>query len=602
MTVVMTITTKPRFDAFRGSAAEAVTAANDPMTGLPTQAHLDAHFASCQLGDAPRHGAAGVFYADVDRLRVVNDGFGHRTGDDVVRCVATRLRSLLGPRDFLARVGGDSFVMVCHGLDGEREAILIAERILACVAEPVDTSRGSFNVAVSVGVTLGRDLATASDLLRDSMTAMHEVKERGGRAYAIFDPAVRDRLIREVELQRELRIGISQGELRLYYQPVVSLASGAVVSLEALVRWDHPRRGLLSPAEFVPAAETNGLIVALGEAVLRGACRQIAAWTAHGPAPDWARVAINVSAVQIGDPHFIVLVGEVLRESGIEPRRLAIELTETALMDSLDRADEVIVQLRQMGLRVVLDDFGTGYSSLGYLARFPVDAIKLDRSFISGAAAERSAPIVEAVAGMARALRLELVGEGVETIAQVSRLRAIGCDFAQGFHFARPMPGPDVPAWTESVREQAKGEPPAPAVAGVGRVRVGPSVIGALPALEAVLLAESPALIQTAGKGLYERDLPGWFAAEHSWEPLRAWVAAVASAARTGDLEAALLATRALVAHAEAGGASPLEVTLFLERFGALAATRVRRRQGVRERAQTAGLFDHVRLQPLRAR
>jgi diguanylate cyclase (GGDEF)-like protein len=603
MTAVMDKTRSSLLD-FSQATTAAGAEAPDRLTGLPTRTELDAHLGACLGRSGAEGGLVGVFYADVDRLRLVNDGFGHRAGDEILRCVARRLHSLLGPADLVARFGGDTFVMVCPGLAGEHEAMLVAERIVACTAEPVDTSTGSFSLALSVGVAVGREAATAAHLVRDSASAMHGVKERGGHAYAIFDPAVRGRLVREIELQRELRLAISQDELCLHYQPVVSLVSGAVVSLEALVRWDHPRHGLLSPAEFVPAAEKNGLIVPLGYAVLRSACRQIAHWTARGSTPraDWARVAVNVSAVQISDPHFIARVRTTLEESGVEPGRLAIELTETALMDSLDTADEVIAELKRMGIKVVLDDFGTGYSSLGYLARFPVDAIKLDRSFISGAAAARSGPIIEAVAGMAHALDLELVGEGVETEAQMSRLQSIGCDFAQGFLFARPMPGGEVPGWIASAEDRPVPAAASNEVPSQPRLRIGPAVTAPLPGLAAVLSGDVRPLLSTAGKSLYERQASGWFSEERSRGPLRKWVSAVAAAARAGDLDAALLATATLAAKADATGASALEVTLFLERFGALSTAMARGQQGVEERGQTARLFDHLRLQPLQAR
>jgi diguanylate cyclase (GGDEF)-like protein/excisionase family DNA binding protein len=631
-------------------------ALRDQLTGLATATLLASHVGAA-LTRSVDGSIAAVISIDLDGFRVVNDEFSHLIGDEVLRCVASRLEYELRPGDHLSRLGADAFVLACPGLGGEREAIAIAERIIDTISEPIGTADGTFTVAASLGIALATDQSTPEGILRDAGTAMQRAKDRGGNGYSIYEPAVHGRRLVEAGAERVLRQSIAQDELRLHYQPLVELATGDVVSFEALARWHHPVRGLLAPDEFIPAAERTGQISDVGRWALHAACRQIACWTAADPAAEWARVAVNVSAVQLVDPAFPGHVRSALAESGISAGRLAVELTESALMESSATASRVLSQLKVMGIRVILDDFGTGYSSLGYLARLPVDGIKLDRSFISGEQAERSRPIVEAVVGMAHSLGLSLVGEGVETDDQLDMLRTIGCDFVQGFHVSRPMPAERVAPWvatfrTRAVHGPAAQEPAAQDLIGLGeaaqalgispstlrrwaddgrvaserthgrhrrfaiddlralsmrraggaQLRADAAVTAPMPALALMLDADGTTLLETAGKGLYERFARGWFAAERSQLPLQEWVRSVAISARSGVAQPALEATAALSRRCEAAGGSLLEISLFLERFSAFAIAAALVHQSGEEQSQTQRLFRHIRRQPLKGR
>jgi diguanylate cyclase (GGDEF)-like protein/PAS domain S-box-containing protein len=417
-------------------------ALHDPLTELPNRALFLDRLALGLARLRRRHSSLAVLFADLDRFKLVNDSLGHDAGDQLLVAVAGRLREVLRPGDTLARFGGDEFAVLCEDV-AQNDVVPIADRILECLAGPLHLANGEVFVTMSLGIAL----ATSPDeqpeaLLRDADAAMYLAKDRGRARHELFDEAMRDRSMERLALESALRRAIDRDELVAFYQPIVALADGAITSAEALVRWQHPERGLLEPAEFVPLAEESGLIVAIDRWVLERACHQAGRWQHDGSA---VTVGLNLSARQLTRPGLIDTVRQALDDGGADPHHLWVEITESVLMEDADLAGTVLGRLRALGVRVCVDDFGTGYSSLSYLTRFPVDALKIDRSFVSGLTSNAGdAAVVEAVVGMAHSLGLAVVAEGVETADQVARLRDLGCDAAQGYWFARPGPADDV--------------------------------------------------------------------------------------------------------------------------------------------------------------
>jgi diguanylate cyclase (GGDEF)-like protein len=421
------------------------TALTDALTGLPNRTLL-----LDRLALALRHGvrtgaAVALFCLDLDNFKVVNDSLGHRAGDELLRAVGERLREALRPGDTVARFGGDEFAVLCEAVADEVEATRIADRIVAAL-EPAFAIEGAPRIArASIGLVLaapggGR---APEDLLADADAAMYRAKERGRGRWELFDEALRARLTARLRIEEDLRHALEHApsQLAVAYQPIFRLADRGLRAVEALVRWHHPIRGLVPPGDFIGVAEESGLVVALGEHVLRTACRQVAEWRRSAPALD-LRLTVNVSARQIAEPGIADVVADALAESGLPATALGLEITEGLLLEDSTSTSQTLQALRARGVVLVLDDFGTGYSSLGYLLRHPLDALKVDRSFVAalGEDGNGDGAIVEAIVGMARALGMPTIPEGVETEAQLARLRSMGCDFAQGFHLARPLP------------------------------------------------------------------------------------------------------------------------------------------------------------------
>ena len=336
----------------------------------------------------------------------------------------------------VARFGGDEFVVLCEEVAGEEVVVRLAERIGTEVAQPLHAGEHELELTASIGIAVASRAAETSpeSLVRDADAAMYRAKEQGRARFEMFDLAMRSRALERLAQEAELRHAIERDELLLHYQPIVALADGSVRGLEALVRWEHPERGLVPPGDFIPLAEESGLIVPLGRWVLGEACRQAAAWSSVG-------VAVNVSTRQLVDRRLVTDVADILSRTGLDPARLTLEITETLIMERLESSLELLHQLKALGVRLSLDDFGTGYSSLSYLERLPLDVLKLDRSFVSGLDRGEDEPaIVAAIIEMGRALGVTVIAEGVETEEQLERLRGLGCAYAQGFHFARPQP------------------------------------------------------------------------------------------------------------------------------------------------------------------
>jgi diguanylate cyclase (GGDEF)-like protein/PAS domain S-box-containing protein len=412
-------------------------ALHDELTGLPNRRLLLDRLERA-LKRTERHGMrVAVLFMDIDDFKLINDGLGHQVGDELLVALSARLTRVLRSGDTLvARFGGDEFVVLCEDILEEEDAVRVAERVADAFSEPATIGDHELSVTASIGLAIGTALdADATALVRDADAAMYRAKEQGRGRIELFDQAMHARVMRRLGAESELRRAIGNEELRLHYQPIVAVDDGVPVGVEALVRWQHPERGLVPPAEFISLAEETGLIVPLGRWVIAEACREAAQWQGR------LSVSVNLSTRQLADRELVGFVSERLSESGLPAGSLVLEITESVLMQEVDSFVDALRALKALGVRLGLDDFGTGYSSLGYLRRFPLDVLKLDRSFVSELGDESAADsIIAAVIDMARALGMRVIAEGVETAEQLAILRRLGCHLAQGYHFAAPMP------------------------------------------------------------------------------------------------------------------------------------------------------------------
>ena len=461
----------------RAEAAEQVLrhqTLHDPLTNLPNRALL---LDRLRLAVARRRRAqtwVAVLYLDVDDFKGINDSLGQAAGDEFLRTLAPRLSEVLRPSDTLARLGGDEFAILCEGLDEVTESAAIAERLLAVVAEPVEIAGVQLRPSASIGIALtGPGMVNdGEDLVRDGGVAMYRARAGGHGRYSIFDDHMRAETVERVALTRDLRRAIEDGDLRLVYQPMVRFAEGRTHAFEALARWTHPQRGEIPPDRFISLAEQHGLIEPLGRWVLHEAVDQLRRWRDAGLPLGAMEMSINVSRVQLSRRGFAEQIFAVLAERGIAPRQLVVEVTESAVMDDPAVANATLDALAQAGVRIALDDFGVGQSSLACLRDLPLDALKLDRGFITSLASSReAAAIVRAVCDMARTLGFSVVAEGVETGAQSQVVEALGCDIGQGFLYARPVPPQEIPDVVAEL-DRRLGMP-ADADAGIDAVRFG---------------------------------------------------------------------------------------------------------------------------------
>jgi diguanylate cyclase (GGDEF)-like protein len=439
-------------------------ALHDPLTGLPNRVLFIDRLDQALAHTARDGKQVGVLFCDLDQFKLVNDSLGHEAGDELLSAVAPRLRGVLRPGDTVARFGGDEFGILVPDADSVRDVTRVAERVAGALASPFVLRGREHYVTASVGIAIGTGDEASEALIRDADLAMYRAKERGRGHYEIFDQLMRARAVDHLRTENDLRRALERDELRVHYQPMISLASGRAIGFEALVRWQHPERGLLPPAEFIPLAEESGLIVEIGDRVLELACRQAASWQAASPDAPPVGISVNISARQLADRSFPDRVRRVLHESDLQPVCLSLEVTETMLVDEHDGPDDSFRRLKELGVGVVLDDFGTGFSSLGYLRRFPFDLLKIDRSFVDQIGSNSAnAAIVNAVTGIAEALGVGVVAEGVETEAQLDAVSALGCHFAQGYLFARPLPPDeaaeflDAPVFRRDAQSGARG-------------------------------------------------------------------------------------------------------------------------------------------------
>lgn len=417
-------------------------AMHDPLTGLPNRVLFRDRLAQA-LARSERDGAPlAVLLLDIDRFKLINDSLGHLVGDELLREVAPRLSGAVRTSDTVARLGGDEFAVLCEDLEDEREAQEMAERLGACFLRPFALGGEQQFATASVGLVVADSHIEASELLRDADAAMYRAKEAGRGRYEVFDEGMRARAVARLQVENELRRALDREELQLFFQPIHDLRSGRIASCEALVRWNHPDRGLVGPDQFIPIAEESGLIVPLGAWVLQRACRQLARWRRSVDAAEDLRITINLSARQVTQPDIVDTVAEAIEEAGLDPRDIGLEITEHVLIEDAETTADTLRRLQRLGVRLVIDDFGTGYSSLSYLKRYPIEVLKIDRSFIDGIADDESGDlaIVTAIVRMASALGVDVIPEGVETEAQLDRLRELGCQYAQGFLLDRPLP------------------------------------------------------------------------------------------------------------------------------------------------------------------
>ncbi|HEX3561131.1 MAG TPA: EAL domain-containing protein [Pyrinomonadaceae bacterium] len=415
---------------------------HDALTGLPNRAlfmdHLKLSIARARRNDNQKF---AVLYLDLDRFKVINDSLGHTIGDQLLVGIADRLKENLRPGDTVARLGGDEFVILIEDIAEETEAVQVAERIQQQLSVPFTLSGREVFTTVSLGIApSSTGYERAEDILRDADTAMYRAKSAGKARYEIFDRAMHARAINLLQMETDMRRALERNEFLIHYQPIVSLENFRLRGFEALVRWQHPERGFISPMDFIPIAEETGLIVPLGEVVLREACQQMQRWQRLFPVDPPLYVAVNLSSKQFGQSTLIDKVAMILKETGVNPSSVKLEITESLVMENIDTATDMLRQLRALGIKLAIDDFGTGYSSLSYLHRFPIDTLKIDRSFVTRMSENNeNTEIVRTIVVLAQNLGMDVVAEGVETNEQLVLLQKLGCENGQGYFFSKPV-------------------------------------------------------------------------------------------------------------------------------------------------------------------
>ncbi len=420
-------------------------ALHDALTGLPNRVLFHDRLGQALARLRRRRSLTAVLFLDLDRFKLVNDSLGHQVGDELLAAVAPRLSQVVRSSDTVARFGGDEFGILLEDITDEHDAVEMAERIAAVFTRPFVLDGSEHFVTTSIGIAVAHGGELPEELIRDADAAMYRAKEHGRARYELFDEVMRARAFARLRVENDLRRAVDRGELALVYQPVVSLRDHSILGVEALVRWAHPERGLVSPLEFIEIAEENGLIEPIGRWVLEQACRQGVRW--HQAHPDSAPigVSVNLSAIQVAQKTLSETVSQVLAATGIDPSALSLEITESAILTEMETVGGALGPLKALGVRLVLDDFGTGYSSLGYLTHLPLDVLKVDRSFIDGLGIDpRDTAITEAIIAMSHALSLDVVAEGVQTEVQARELERLGCFTAQGFCFSPPVPADEI--------------------------------------------------------------------------------------------------------------------------------------------------------------
>ncbi|NJL47541.1 MAG: EAL domain-containing protein [Leptolyngbyaceae cyanobacterium SM2_5_2] len=414
----------------------------DELTGLANRnafiARVNAGLAQAQPADS-----MALLFIDLDRFKDVNDNLGHQVGNELLSQLGERLQHQIQPETSLvARLGGDEFAVLMEHITSQDDAIAMAECLQAIIAQPFQLQQHEIYIDACIGIALGaRHYGHAEDWLCDADTAMYQVKAIPDRHWFVFDSSLQVQQSQRLQAEMELRRALDNGELRLHYQPIVTISTQAIIGFEALVRWQHPDRGLLMPGEFIGTAEATGLIIPLGWWVLEEACRQMQVWTQAYPDTAHFTVSVNMSSKQFSQKNLVQRVSKTLAQTGFDPRRLKLEITEGVLIDHSESIIDVLEQLRAMGIRLAVDDFGTGYSSLSYLHRFPFDSLKIDRSFIDNADQDyEKLEILQSVVRLAWNLGLDVVAEGVETQRHYAQLKALRCESGQGYLFSKPLP------------------------------------------------------------------------------------------------------------------------------------------------------------------
>ena len=413
----------------------------DALTGLPNRALFMDRLTHGLTRARRRHEHVAVLFLDLDRFKVINDTLGHTVGDQLLVEVSNRLGSSLRPGDTVARLGGDEFGLLLEDVADAETAELVALRIEAELAKPLIFEGREVFVTASIGIALSSErLGTPEEVLRDADLAMYHAKAKGKARHEIFDGTMSAPALDRMDLEMDLRSAITNRDFRLHYQPILRLETGRIVEVEALIRWQHEKRGLLQPDAFIGLTEETGLIVPIGQWVLTEACRQARAWQIEFPRTPALGMSVNLSAKQFQNPKLVEEITDALTMSGLDPACLKLEITESVVMQDVPATLAKLHELKDLGIRLAIDDFGTGYSSLGYLKRFPVDTLKIDRSFVKGLSHEGGdSAIVRAVVTVAKSLNMDVTAEGIETDQQRLELKALGCEFGQGFLFGRPL-------------------------------------------------------------------------------------------------------------------------------------------------------------------
>jgi diguanylate cyclase (GGDEF)-like protein len=428
-------------DELRDLAAQMTySAEHDCLTGLPNRSLVNDRISQAIVLARRHMTSIAVLFLDLDGFKHINDSLGHQIGDKFLQSIAKRLLTCVRASDTVSRQGGDEFIVLLSELNRAEEAAISAKRMLQVVAAPHSIDRRELHITTSIGISVyPGDGEDAETLVKNADTAMYQAKENGRRGYRFFKPVMNVRAVERQSTEGSLRFALERDEFRLYYQPKISLTTGAITGAEALIRWAHPTRGLVSPAQFIPVAEDCGLIVPIGNWVLREACRQARSWLDTGLPV--SSMAVNVSAMEFRSETFLHGLFAILGETGLDPSALELELTESVLITEVEATAAILQTLRERGVQVAIDDFGTGYSSLSYLRKFPVDALKIDQSFVRQiSTVGDDTTIVAAIIGMARNLRLRVVAEGVETRDELAILQRHHCDEAQGYYFSPPLP------------------------------------------------------------------------------------------------------------------------------------------------------------------
>jgi len=419
-------------------------ALHDKLTGLPNRAFFNQELSKsidlCR--DEDSNYLFAVLFIDLDRFKVVNDSLGHEAGDLLLIDTAQKLQDTIRERDLVARLGGDEFVILLRKINDVRNATAIADRIQNKLAKPVKIKTHEVFVTASIGIALShQNYDNIEDFLRDADTAMYEAKANGKARYTVFEPAMYQKALKALELDKDLRKAIERNEFELFYQPIVNLTDRKTTGFEALLRWRHPQKGLISPTEIIPIAEETGLIVPIGWWVLRTACQNISQWQKQYKAYRSLKVSVNISPMQFSQIDFIERVTEILRETGLEPQYLQLEITETTIIKNIERANFILQTLKKMGIRVSMDDFGTGYSSLSYLYQLPIDTLKIDRSFLQNVEKDSDKlEVIGTIILLAKNLGMDVIAEGVENDRQMALLLEYYCQYGQGYLFSKPLP------------------------------------------------------------------------------------------------------------------------------------------------------------------
>ncbi|MEM9089450.1 MAG: EAL domain-containing protein [Cyanobacteria bacterium P01_F01_bin.53] len=424
-------------------------ALHDPLTGLPNRALLMERIElSILRAKHTENYRYAILFLDLDRFKVINDSLGHASGDRLLSVIAQKLKTYVREIDLVSRLGGDEFVILLEGISGTDEIIPIIERILVDCQTPFMVNGYEMFTSLSVGVVLGtQEYHQASDLIRDADIAMYRAKDQGGNSYKFFDAEMHTQALYRLTLETNLRKAVEQEEFVVYYQPIVDILNNRLIGFEALVRWQHPERGFVSPGDFIPLAEELGLIVPLDSWVLKTACQQLASWTTKFADCFPLKISVNLCAQDIRNPSLIDDIDQLLAETGLDGSAICLELTESILVEDMSQTIDLLTQLKQRNIQISIDDFGTGYSSLSYLHRFPADNLKVDRSFVSHMEIEnRDYQLVSTIITISHQLGLTVVAEGIETQQQLQWLQQLGCELGQGYLFSKPLSAEQIEA------------------------------------------------------------------------------------------------------------------------------------------------------------